>query len=186
MKLSPVPFALISGAVTILFIICLPLPHWMAVVGEKDVGPWNQEGHSSDKYYASRCTDEMSMAECGYLRSLQVSSVLTILFGFFSTLVYFIPPTTVSAVSFFLATSGNMVQCIMALLTLVIFSFFKKHYFDDDGINQEYPEPDQTTYSIVFWLWMSGLIVLGLSTSTAYYVARASTYTRKGMLNLGE
>lgn len=186
MKPSPVHFGLISAAVTVLFIICLPLPNWMAVVGLKDVGPWNQETHSSDKYYISKCSEEMSMAECGYLKSLQVSSVLTILFGFFSTLVYFIPPRTTTAVPFFLATSGSVVQCVMALMTLVIFSFFKRQYFNDDGINQETPQPDETSYSPVFWWWMTGLLVLSLSTCTSYYVARASTYSRKGMLNLGE
>lgn len=186
MKPSPTHFGLISAAATVLFIVCLPLPHWMAVVGEKDVGAFYQEGHSSSKYYLTKCSDEMSLAECGYLKSLQVSSVLTVLFGVFSTLIYFIPPRNTTAVPFFLATSGNLVQCVMALMTLVIFVYFKRQYFDDDGINQEYPEPDTTAFSLVFWLWMTGFLVLSISTATSYYVARASTYSRKGMLNLAE
>lgn len=186
MKPSPVHFGLVSGAATVLFIICLPLASWMSVLGQKDVGPWNQETHGASNYFMTKCTEEMSTTECGYLKSLQVSSVLTVLFGFFSTLLYFVPPRITSAVPFFIAASGSVVQCVMALMTLVIFSYFKRHYFDDDGINQEYPEPDETAFSPVFWIWMTGLIVLSLSTTSAYVVARASTYTRKGMLNLGE
>lgn len=187
MKFSPAYFGVVSAAITALFIICLPLPHWMAVVGQKDVGAFQQETHSSSKYYSVECIEEMSQTECGYLKSMQVSAVLTVLFGVFATIVYFLPPRNTTAVPLFLASSGSVGQLILSIMTLVIFAYFQQNYFDDDGINQEYTQPDETVLSVVYYLWLAGTVVLGLSTGLSYYVIHASTYTsRKGMLTLND
>jgi hypothetical protein len=168
-------FGVASAMLTVAYIILVPLPNWVGIEGEKDVGVYSSVNHGSTTLYQTKCDENMSATECGFLHALQITTVLTILFGFFATLIYFVPPRSLKALPLFLATSGNITQFIFALITLVLFKYFQTQYFDDDGVNQEYPQPDTAVLTTVYWIWLAITVVLGvlvIASYTAIYGSR--------------
>jgi hypothetical protein len=182
----PQYFGVITGMVAVLNIICISLPFWMSIKGLDNVGPYQAAHHGSSKLYSTECdTMSMSQSECGYLFALQISSVLTVLFGGFSAILFCLPPKTFAALPAFVANTGVIGQVIFSLITIVLFYYFKANYYDDDGINQEYPGPEESdiSYSVLFYLWITGTIVSFSMATVGYSIINKSSYDRKGLVN---
>jgi hypothetical protein len=183
LRQKPYLFGVITGFIVILNIVCVSLPFWMSIKGLNSVGPYESAHHGSNKVYQTNCAYEyMSQTECGYLQSLQISAVLTILFGAFSAILFFLPPKTFASFPVFVANTGVMGQVIFSLMTIVLFHYFKSNYYDDDGINQETPMPGESdvTYDAMFYLWITGTIISFLMASAGYSIINKTQYVRKG------
>lgn len=181
-KIPPQILGAVNGALAITYFVLLFLPYWLSVKGEKSVGAYGSVDNGSSELYKSQCTIEMSEAECGNLVAVQISSILTVLFSIFTTVLYFLPPKQLSALPFFLAVSGTIAQTAFALMTSVIFSYFQIGYFNDDGINTEYPTDIKATLGSVFYLWIVTTIISGLLGIYGVVLIRTSGYRSKGLL----
>ncbi len=57
---------------------------------------------------------------------------------------------------------------IFGIITVILFYYFKRDYFTDDGINREYPSPDSNdlSFDFAYYLWVAAtfisMIVVGL------------------------
>lgn len=181
-KVHPQILGGVNGALTVSFFILLLLPYWLSVKGVKSVGAYESVDNGSSELYKSQCNVNMSEAECGNLVAVQISSVLTVLFSIFTTVLYFLPPKQLSALPFFFAVSGTIIQTTFALITSVVFSFFQTEYFTDDGVNQEYPSNVKATLGSVFYLWIVTTILSGLLGIYGVVLIRTSGYRSKGLL----
>ena len=183
---KPYLFGAITGVIAVVNIICISLPFWMSIKGLNNIGPYESAHHGSHKLYQTNCAYEyMSQTECGYLQSLQISAVLTILFGAFSAIIFFLPPKTFASLPVFVANTGVMGQVVFSLITIVLFHYFKSNYYDDDGVNQETPAPGESdiSYDVMFYLWIVGTVISFLMASAGYGIINKTQYVRKGALN---
>lgn len=186
-KSKPQQFGYISGFITAINITCLFLPYWMHIDGDRSIGTFNTHINGSEILYKTKCSREtMSETVCQYLFSMQTSAVITVLFGVFSTILYFLPPKSMTALPIFLALSGTLLQFIFSLITLVLFIYFKNDYYDDDGVNREYPSPDADSikFDFGFYLWMTAFALSFLTSVFGYYSIQASGYGKKGSLSM--
>jgi hypothetical protein len=114
----------------------------------------------------------MSEIECGYLYSSQVSSIVSFIFGFFATALYFQNASNFNSISTFFALSGSLAQSIFGLMAIVIFYYFVQNYYTDDGVNREYSSPDYSllSYDAAFYLWMCSIVISFLISVLGYYI----------------
>uniref|UniRef100_A0A7S3M6K3 Uncharacterized protein n=1 Tax=Spumella elongata TaxID=89044 RepID=A0A7S3M6K3_9STRA len=150
----------VTALATIFFIVAVSTYYWMHIKDTTDLGAFNSSNEGA-KGYMTHCTSVMSQVECGYLHSLQVSAVLAILFGGVTSLFYLIPPRPFAAFPTFIAVTGNLCQMIFAIMTSVIFLYFKRNYYNDDGVNREYETPSSSSLSLdtSYWLWVTGTVL---------------------------
>ena len=149
-------YAIVSGLTTLLSILAVSTYFWMHINGTSDIGAFDSSNQGK-REYMTKCTSVMSQMECGYLHSLQVSAVLTIIFGGTNTILYLAPPRAFATFPTFVAVSGSMCQLAFAIITAVLFMYFKNTYYDDDGVNREYttPDADDVSYNWSYWLWVA-------------------------------
>jgi hypothetical protein len=169
---------------TVVNIACVVLPYWIHIKGETDIGVFASIRVDSSALVSTKCDDTMSEIECGYLKSMQISSVLTILFGFFAAMIYYMPPRSFAALPTFLAVSGTCGHCTFSIITEVLFVYFKRNYFDDDGINREGDSPNESdvSWQFVFWLWTATVIVSFIMVVGAYRCIYKARNADKGLL----
>ena len=113
-------YAGVTGLTTAMCIASVSMYFWMNIKDTTDIGAFNSSNEGS-KGYMTHCTSVMSEVECGYLHSLQISAVLTILFGGVTAFFYIIPPRAFNTFPTFIAVTGNLFQMIFAIMTSVIF-----------------------------------------------------------------
>ena len=185
LKNKPQVYGLSTACLVGMNIICLSLPYWMSIHGHRNIGLYQSAPHGSQSYFDTSCnSDTMSETECGYLAAAQICGVLTVLFGAFSAIIYFLPPKTFSALPTFLATTGLVAQVTFSLMTVVIFYYFRTGYYDDDGVNREYPSPDSDSImlDVMFYLWIASTVISILLATSGYYLIHKTGYSRKGAL----
>ena len=153
-------YSLVTALATIFMIVAISTYYWMNIKDTTDVGAFNSSNEGA-KGYMTHCTSVMSEVECGYLHSLQVSSVISILFGGVTAIFYNIPPRPFGTFPTFIAVTGNLFQMMFAIMTAVIFLYFKRNYFNDDGVNREYDTPSSGDLSLdtSYWLWVTGTVL---------------------------
>eukprot|EP01039_Chlorochromonas_danica_P008409 gene8409-9268_t len=160
-EVRPPYLGIITILLTLLNITCVILPYWMSVDDEIEIGVFDTLGTDTDKnkFLLTRCYETYSETQCGFLRSAQVASIITILFGFFASIFYFLPPRHMSTLPSFVAISGTMGHFIFALLTTLYFHFFKADYIDDDGINREDDDGGTDYLNWSYWIWVGTTVV---------------------------
>ncbi len=153
-------YSLVTALATTFCIAAISTYYWMNIKDTTDLGAFNSSNEGA-KSYMTHCTSVMSQMECGYLHSLQVSAVISILFGGVTALVYLIPPRAFATFPTFIAVTGNLFQMIFGIMTAVIFLFFKRNYYNDDGVNREYETPSSSYLSLdtSYWLWITGTVL---------------------------
>jgi hypothetical protein len=152
-----VMYSIASGIITLMFIISVGTFSWMNIRSTTDVGAFNSVNSGSNHAYMTHCTSVMSQMECGILHSFQVSAVLTIIFGGVNTLLYLIPPRAFATFPTFVAVSGNCCQLMFAIISSVLFLYFKREYYTDDGVNREYddiPDANDLSFRWSYFLWI--------------------------------
>lgn len=155
---------------TFMSIAAISMYYWLHIDGTTDMGMFNSSNEGA-KGYTAKCTSEMSELECGYFHSMRVSSVLTILFGGVTAFLYVFPPRAFGTFPTFIAVTGNLFQMIFAIMTCVIFLYFKRNYYNDDGVNREFESPSSSSLSIgaAYWLWVAATILLFPIVTGGYY-----------------
>lgn len=145
---------------TLMCVAAVSMYYWMHIAHTTDIGAFNSSNQGA-KGYITHCTSVMSQVECGYFHSMQVSSVLTILFGGVTTFVYVVPPRAFGTFPTFIAVTGNLFQMIFAIMTAVLFVYFKRNYYNDDGVNREYETPSSSDLSFggAYWLWVTATVL---------------------------
>jgi hypothetical protein len=123
----------------------------------------------------------MRELECGYFQSSKVSSVVAVMFGGISSMMYFFPPHVFGRPITFIAVSGNLCQLIFGLLTIVFFYYFTIDYFEDDGINNEYNEIDPGDLSLLhcYYLWCGSCGLLFILVTAGYGLLYKNCFSDK-------
>eukprot|EP01040_Poterioochromonas_malhamensis_P013233 gene13232-14530_t len=177
----------VTGIVTLMEVACIFLPYWMRIDTKVTIGLFHSVNSGSSSLYETNCTDDMGELECSYVHSFQIAAVIAVLFGALSSLLYFVAPSYNSDLVSFFAVSGTLLQSIFGLIVFVLFLYFKKGYWDDDGINQEYddvPGEDETHLLYGYWLWTSFNILNWLTVFGGYYLLYVSGYRKRGLLSI--
>ena len=145
---------------TFMCIAAVSMYYWMHIDGTSDIGAFNSSNQGA-KGYITHCTSVMSQMECGYFHSMQVSAVLTILFGGVTAFLYVVPPRAFATFPTFISVTGNLFQRVFGIMTCVIFLYFKRNYYKDDGVNREYETPSASSLSLgaAYWLWVAATII---------------------------
>jgi hypothetical protein len=160
------------GVVTLILstinFICLFLPNWMHLDGDRDIGIFYTRKQGSDDLIQTQCTSLMSETECGYLQSVQVAAVVSFLFGICSSIVYFLPPKSYSALPTFVAVSGTCAHFIFSLMTTVIFYYFQADYQDNDDTNKEDDAIGSLNYEAAYFLWIIATVFSFMATVVGY------------------
>lgn len=165
-------FGAATAFATLLSIISIILPYWMKIESDGHIGVYESQSENGKSLFSTECDSNMSQIECGYLGSAKISSVVSIIFGGLATVVYYLPPKVFTSLPAFLAVSGSLGQFIFGLITIVLFAYFKRDYFTDDGINREYPSPDadDLSFQVGFYLWMVATIISFIVVSLGYAI----------------
>lgn len=183
-----IPFTLgfVTGVVVLVQVICIFLPYWMHIDSVETIGLFHSQHEDSSSIFETNCTDDMGELECGYIKSFQISAVITVLFGGITAFLFFISPSYSNDLVAFLAVCGTLLQSTFGLITWVLFLYFKNSYFDDDGVNQEYPTAGEsnTHFLVGFWLWVCFNAINWFSTFYGYFVLYLSGYQKKGLLSM--
>eukprot|EP00600_Ochromonadales_sp_CCMP1393_P006926 CAMPEP_0174954610 /NCGR_PEP_ID=MMETSP0004_2-20121128/522_1 /TAXON_ID=420556 /ORGANISM="Ochromonas sp., Strain CCMP1393" /LENGTH=190 /DNA_ID=CAMNT_0016202447 /DNA_START=11 /DNA_END=583 /DNA_ORIENTATION=- len=164
-----------ASALSVVIHICAVSTYlWMHIAGVKDVGAFSSKEQGDHDTYLTKCPTEMTELECGYLKSVQVSAVLSIIFGGLTTCFYVYPwfsARLFATAQTFIAVTGSLCQFIFSLMTLVIFMYFKGGYYNDDGVNKEYggPGESQISYNISFYMWVGGTAICATLAGLGYY-----------------
>jgi hypothetical protein len=163
-------YATSSALTTALNIIAVSTVWWMHVKGTGDVGAFTTQDNGG-KAHNTVCSSMMSELVCGYLKSVQISAVVTIIFGFLATMLYLVPFRAFSSYQTFVAVSGNACQLSFAIMTAVLFLYFKSEYYGDDGVNREYPSPDadSLTYDTSYYIWCGSVLLTTLVVGLGYF-----------------
>jgi hypothetical protein len=179
-------FGCLSVAVVIAHVICLFLPYWMHVSNDLTIGIFHTIHDGDDKIIETGCNDNMGELECGYVKSFQIASVISVIFGGLTTILYFLSPNYLNDLIAFFAVTGTLFQSVFGLMTFVLFYYFKVNYFDDDGVNQEYPSVDEDNVQMLvgWYLWIAFNGVSWFMTGFGYYSLYLSGYQKKGLLTL--
>lgn len=143
----------ISIGISLLNVAMVIAPYWIHIDGQRDVGVFDSLTNDN-AWVKTKCTEYYSETECGYLKSSQVSSIVTILFGFLAAAIYFLPPRTFSSLPSFMGVSASCGQFIFALMTTVIMHYFRSDYFDDDGVNREDDATGEDSFGWAYYLWI--------------------------------
>lgn len=153
-------YAGVTALSTAISIVAIATYYWMHIEDTTDIGAFNSSNEGAQGYM-THCTSVMSQMECGYLRSMQVSSVLTILFGGVTTFLYLVPPRAFATFPTFLSVTGNLFQMCFGIMTAIIFLYFKRNYYNDDGVNREYDGPSSSSLSLdwSYWLWVTSTVL---------------------------
>lgn len=177
-------YSLVTALSTLFMIVAISTYYWMNIKDTTDVGAFNSSNEGA-KGYMTHCTSVMSEVECGYLHSLQVSSVISILFGGVTAFLYVIPPRSFSTFPTFIAVTGNLFQMIFSIMTAVIFLYFKRNYYNDDGANREYDSPSSSSLSLdtSYWLWVTGTVLtFPLVVGGYYHLLHEHKQSKKALL----
>jgi hypothetical protein len=179
-------FGILSALVTIIHIICIFLPYWMHIDSEEVIGIFHSVHEHSSSIYETNCNDNMGEMECGYLKSFQVAGVVSVIFGGITTLLYFFAPNYLNDLISFFAITGTLIQACFGLITFVLFYYFKTNYFDDDGVNQEYPTAGEndTHLMVGYYLWLTFNAITWMMVIAGYFLIYNGGYQKKGALNL--
>lgn len=168
MELRATHLGAITVVLTLVNIACIIMPYWMEIRDNRDLGIF-ETLTNSNQLITTKCDESYSETECGFLKSLQVGSVISILFGFFSSVIYFLPPRTFTALPAFFAVSGTCGHFVFSLITTVLFRYFKVGFLDDDGINQESGDmTEKSGYSWVYWVWVATTVLSFFVMSAGY------------------
>ncbi|KAJ1438870.1 hypothetical protein B484DRAFT_444289 [Ochromonadaceae sp. CCMP2298] len=159
-----------SALTVALNIIAVSTVWWMHVKGTGDIGAFTTQDNGGNPYHTV-CPSMMSELVCGYLKSVQVSAVVTVIFGIVATMLYLVPFRAFSSYQTFVAVSGNACQLTFAIMTAVLFLYFKNQYYDDDGINREYPAPDadSLTYDTSYYIWCGSALITTVVVGLGYF-----------------
>lgn len=160
----------VSGLTTVMYIVAISMYYWLNIKDTTDIGAFNSSNEGAQGYM-THCTSVMSQLECGYFHSFQVAAVVAILFGGVTTMVYFFPPRQFSTFPTFLAVTGNVCQMVFGIIATVLFLYFKRNYYNDDGVNREYETPSSGDLSLsgCYWLWVSATILIFPLVCGGYY-----------------
>ena len=172
LKVHLTQFGAASIIATALSIAAIAMPYWMNIQGDKSVGLYQSQNHGSAQLFNTECHGTMSEIECGILDATKISGVVSIMFGGIASFIYFLPPKVFASLPAFMAVSGSLGQLIFGIMTFVLWVYFKRDYFTDDGINQEYPTfgADDLSYSFAFWMWVAATILSFLIVSSGYFI----------------
>ncbi len=168
LQVSLTKFGVASVFSTVLSIVAIILPYWMKIRSEGHIGVYESQDQNSNSLFATNCDSQMSQIECGYLGSAKISAVVSVLFGCIASFVYFMPPKVFASLPAFIAVSGSLGQMIFGIITVILFFYFKRDYFTDDGVNREYESTDKNDLSFDFgyYLWVAAtfisMMVVGL------------------------
>jgi hypothetical protein len=163
-------YAGVTMVSTLMCVVAISMYYWLHIDGTSDIGAFNSSNQGA-KGYMTHCTSVMSQVECGYFHSMQVSSVLTILFGGVTAFLYVFPPRTFGTFPTFIAVTGNLFQMVFAIMTSVLFLYFKRNYYNDDGVNREYETPSSSSLHLgaAYWLWVAATILVFPIVAGGYY-----------------
>ncbi len=179
-------FGLLSAFITFVQILLIFLPYWMHIDSVSTVGLFHTVSDGHKEVYETSCNENMGELECGYLKAFQVASVVTVMFGGFTTILYFLSPNYLNDMISFLSITGTAIQAAFGLMTYVLFLYFQENYYDDDGVNQEQPVTSTPDVHLMapFYIWLSVNSIQWIMTFVGFYLIYQSGYKRKGVLNL--
>ncbi|RYH17410.1 hypothetical protein EON65_28650 [archaeon] len=147
------------------------LPYWVHVDSYSDIGVFTSLRSGSQMLITTQCDYAMEEIECGYVKAMQICTVVTILFGFCGAVVYFSPPRSFNNLQTFLAQVCSSCSFVFALMNTVLLAYFKVDYFDDDGINREDDDigASNVHYEFCYWLWVATTVATFLIMTTGYF-----------------
>lgn len=172
LKVHLTQFGVASILSTLLSIAAISMPYWMNITGEQNIGLYQSQHHGSANTFTTECHGTMSEMQCGILDAGKISGVVSIMFGGIASIIYFLPPKVFASLPAFMAVSGSLGQLIFGIMTFVLWVFFKRDYFTDDGVNQEYPlaGADDLSFAFAFWMWVAATIVSFLTVTLGYFI----------------
>lgn len=170
-----------AGAVTAMQIILICLFNWIAVKDGGNIGAILSSHEEGESVYQTYCKDHMTKMECGYLFAMQVSAIVAILFGGLATALFCIPKLPLNSLASFLAALSCLLQLVFGIMMIVIFGYFKRHYYDDDGVNREYESSDSDSlyYTTCFYLWIASVCCNFVVTMTAFLALYKKGFEKK-------
>jgi len=124
---------------TLIYIFAISSPYWTAKQNDGSTGVFESQSQHSNSLYYTSCTDDMSQLDCGFLYAAKFSAVATIIFGGTAAVLYSFPTNLYALVPKNFTIIANALQISLAIITVVVFYYFKSDLYDDDGINAEYP-----------------------------------------------
>ena len=140
---------------TLIYIFAISSPYWIAKQNDGSTGVFESQSQHSNSLYYTSCTDDMSQLDCGFLYAAKISAVATIIFGGTAAVLYSFPTNLYALVPKNFTIIANALQISLAIITVVVFYYFKSDLYDDDGINAEYPseESPSVKLSVSYVLW---------------------------------
>jgi len=153
--------AIFSVLTSCLYIVAISTPYWISENGDGSIGLFESQNRNSNSLFPTNCNSNMGELECSYLYSSKISAVATVIFGGIASLLYSLPtiyfaviPKTVPAVCVALET-------IFAIITAVVFYYFKTSYYSNDDVNVEYPveAPPSLSLYVSYSIWLSATIL---------------------------
>ena len=170
---------------TLIYIFAISSPYWIAKQGDGSTGVFeSQNEHSSSLFYTA-CTNDMSQLDCGFLYAAKISAVATIVFGGTAAVLYSLPSHLFALVPNNFTIIASVLQISLAIITVVLFYYFKSDLYDDDGINAEYPseESPAVKLSVSYVLWVLALvlstILLSVQLFLRYWWERHNNHANK-------
>ena len=148
------------------------MPFWIKVRDGGEIGMFASSGEDTTSTYKTKCNSDMSEMDCGYLESSQIASVVSIIFGGLSTIIYFLPPNLFATITTFFALLGSLFQSCFAIITCVLWRYFKVTYYTDDGINREYPSTDANdlSHGFAYYMWIVSSALLTTMTIVGFFL----------------
>jgi len=179
-----------SALTTVINVVAVSTYYWIHDQNE-NIGLFLKKSNGG-QIAVTDCASFMSTTECGYLSSTKIASIITILFGGFTTIFYSLPympiqPFFTTNILSIITLSGSLFQATFGMLTCILFIFLKADYYSDDGINREDDETADAgglTLYVSFILWCISTALAIIATIFSYYhVQKKYTMLSKSMTN---
>lgn len=167
-------YAFCTVFISIIYITSVVSPYWIREKNSGNIGLFESQNEHSTGLFPTHCTEEMSELDCGFLLAAKVSAVAAIIFSGIAGGFFLFPSNYFAAIPKNFTEIATILQTCLAIMTLVIFFYFKGSYYDDDGINAEYPSEESPSlkFSVSYILWIIGTGFSVIFLSVQLYLRR--------------
>mmetsp|Transcript_22643 Transcript_22643/g.31034 ORF Transcript_22643/g.31034 Transcript_22643/m.31034 type:complete len:212 (+) Transcript_22643:30-665(+) len=169
-----------------LYIVAISTPYWISENGDGSIGLFESQHRDSNFLFPTNCNADMGELECSYLYSSKISAVATVIFGGIASMLYLLPTVYFAVIPKNIPAVCVALEIIFAIITAVVFYYFKASYFSNDDINVEYPveEPPSLSLYVSFGIWLVATILSGLTAAVLlFYQIKDKGYCGKNRFN---
>lgn len=163
-----------STAITLtLCVIAGSTQYWIKTTADNENAVHTGLFVESTGPYEFNCNMDMSVTECGYLKSSKATFIISCLLGLFAAVIFYsgFSRGWLSAAHFAGACACNLGQALFGIMSLVLYLYLKRSYFSHDTYNVEYPNNENSTFDWGFYLVVA-------STTMAFVISAAAHLIR--------